>query len=68
MRVMYVLPDPPECPDCGADNWTKPSYAARIRRASCACRSCGFVQHLLTDTKHWLREQAEIDAEIASGA
>ena len=59
---MYVLPDPSACPDCSADTWMSGPYGART------CRMCGFVQPLLTGKQHWLRVQAQYDAEAASGA
>ena len=61
---MLILPDDPTCPNCWANTWSDPSRRTRSRE----CKTCGHVQHLLTDTEHWLREQAEYDAEIASGA
>ena len=59
---MIVLPEDPNCPECGARLWSPTSRQAR------ECQGCGHVQHLLTDIEHWLREQAEYDAEAASGA
>lgn len=59
---MIILPEDPPCPNCDAQTWSRTGPRAR------ECRSCGHVQRLLTDREHWLREQADIDAEIASGA
>ena len=59
---MYILPDDPDCPNCGAEAWTRKEGPNR------KCRSCGYVQRLETDKEHWLHLQAEYDAEAASGA
>ncbi|MCY4501938.1 MAG: hypothetical protein OXE57_10300 [Alphaproteobacteria bacterium] len=62
MSSMYILPDDPGCPDCGACMWSRTAPRAR------ECQACGFVQHLETLEEHAERLQREIDAEIASGA
>lgn len=59
---MIVLPEDPSCPECGARLWS------RTGRQTRECQGCGHLQRLLSDEEHWLREQVEIDAEIASGA
>ena len=59
---VVILPEDPNCPECGARLWSRTSRQTR------ECQGCGHVQHLLTDREHWLRDQAEINAEIASEA
>ncbi len=59
---MIILPEDPRCPNCDAQTWSRIEPRAR------EYQGCGYIQRLLTDREHWLREQAEIDAGIASGA
>ncbi len=59
---MFILPDDPGCPDCGARMWSRTAPPTR------ECQACGFVQHLEMLEEHAARHQREIDAEIASGA
>ncbi len=62
MSSMSILPDDPDCSDCGARMWSRRAPRAR------ECQSCGFVQHIETLEEHAERLRHEIDAEIASGA
>lgn len=59
---MFILPDDPGCPECGARLWS------RTARQTRECQGCGHVQRLETLEENAERLQREIDAEIASGA